>query len=116
MGNMGGRAIARTVGKLSAAAEKSAARLGYYSDDGGLYLQVSTTGAKSWVFRYKVSSKLYEMGLGPLPYRRASRSADQSASMPGTAARRARSARGVQGCTDASKARRGPGYGVPGMR
>jgi integrase len=36
------------------------------SDGGGLYLQVSASGAKSWVFRYKAGSKLYEMGLGPL--------------------------------------------------
>lgn len=33
---------------------------------GGLYLQVGTSGSKSWVFRYKVGSKLYEMGLGAL--------------------------------------------------
>ena len=58
--------MARTVGKLSAAAVKNAARRGYYGDGGGLYLQVSTSGTKSWVFRYKAGSKLYEMGLGPL--------------------------------------------------
>jgi integrase len=58
--------MARTVGKLSAVAIKNAARRGYYGDGGGLYLQVSTSGAKSWVFRYKAGHKLYEMGLGAL--------------------------------------------------
>src|ERR1700686_1031811 len=57
--------MARTVGKLSPVAVKNAARRGYYSGGGGLYLQVSPSGAKSWVFRYKAGSKLYEMGLGP---------------------------------------------------
>jgi integrase len=58
--------MARTVSKLSAVSVKNASRRGYYSDGGGLYLQVSPTGAKSWVFRYKVDGKLYEMGLGAL--------------------------------------------------
>jgi len=58
--------MARTVSKLSAATVKNASRRGYYSDGGGLYLQVGATGAKSWVFRYKVGGKLYEMGLGAL--------------------------------------------------
>jgi integrase len=58
--------MARTVGKLSTVAIKNAARRGYYSDGGGLYLQVGASGAKSWVFRYKAGGKLYEMGLGPL--------------------------------------------------
>jgi integrase len=58
--------MARTVGKLSAATVRNAARRGYYSDGGGLYLQVGATGSKSWVFRYKVGGKLYEMGLGAL--------------------------------------------------
>ena len=58
--------MVRVIGKLTQAMVKNAARRGYYSDGGGLYLQVSASGAKSWVFRYKVGSKLYEMGLGPL--------------------------------------------------
>src|SRR6516165_6344780 len=56
----------RVIGKLTQATVKNAARRGYYGDGGGLYLQVSASGSKSWVFRYKVGGKLYEMGLGPL--------------------------------------------------
>lgn len=35
-----------------------------YADGGGLYLQVSASGSKSWVFRYTVNGKKRDMGLG----------------------------------------------------
>lgn len=37
---------------------------GLYSDGLGLYMQVRGGGAKSWIFRYRVGSKLRDMGLG----------------------------------------------------
>jgi integrase len=58
--------MARTIGKLTALAATQARRRGYYGDGGGLYLQISPGGAKSWVFRFKDAGKLREMGLGPL--------------------------------------------------
>src|SRR5215208_4273170 len=58
--------MARKVGKLSALAVAQTKRRGYYSDGGGLFLQVSASGAKSWVFRFKEAGRLREMGLGPL--------------------------------------------------
>jgi integrase len=57
--------MARTIGKLTALAITQAKRRGYYGDGGGLLLQVSDGGAKSWVFRFKESGRLREMGLGP---------------------------------------------------
>ncbi|MFP3272229.1 MAG: integrase arm-type DNA-binding domain-containing protein [Paraburkholderia sp.] len=39
---------------------------GYYCDGGGLYLQVSRAGARSWVYRYRHEGRLREMGLGGL--------------------------------------------------
>lgn len=41
---------------------------GYYGDGGGLFLQVSNQGTKSWVFRFKspVTLKAREMGLGSI--------------------------------------------------
>lgn len=39
---------------------------GYHADGGGLYLQVTASGAKSWVFRYRFEGRRPEMGLGPL--------------------------------------------------
>src|SRR5438477_13014306 len=58
--------MARTMGKLTALAVERAKRRGYHGDGGGLYLQVSSSGSKSWVFRFKETGKLREMGLGPL--------------------------------------------------
>ena len=37
---------------------------GIYHDGGGLYLQVSTAGTKSWLFRYRLHGRMREMGLG----------------------------------------------------
>ena len=37
---------------------------GYYADGGGLYLQVSDAGTKSWIFRFTLHGKAREMGLG----------------------------------------------------
>lgn len=39
---------------------------GYYSDGNGLYLQVSRSQTKSWLFIYKIAGKKYEMGLGSI--------------------------------------------------
>jgi integrase len=58
--------VARVIGKLTALAVTQAKRRGYYGDGGGLFLQVSPNGAKSWVFRFKEAGKLREMGLGPV--------------------------------------------------
>jgi hypothetical protein len=54
------------IGKLTAVKVRQARRRGYYGDGGGLFLQVSTKGAKSWVFRFKLGTRLRVMGLGPL--------------------------------------------------
>jgi integrase len=37
---------------------------GYHHDGGGLYLQVTANGGKSWVFRYMLDKRAREMGLG----------------------------------------------------
>ncbi len=56
--------MARTIGKLTALAVTQAKRRGYYGDGGGLFLQVSASEAKSWVFCFKEAGKLRQMGLG----------------------------------------------------
>ncbi|WP_175041618.1 tyrosine-type recombinase/integrase [Duganella vulcania] len=38
---------------------------GLYGDGGGLTLQITSGGVKSWLFRYMMSGKAYGMGLGP---------------------------------------------------
>lgn len=37
---------------------------GYFGDGGGLWLQVSKSGSKSWVFRYTRNGQTHELGLG----------------------------------------------------
>lgn len=42
-------------------------KVGRHSDGGGLYLNVKSTGSKSWLFMWVVEGKRREMGLGPYP-------------------------------------------------
>lgn len=60
--------MARTANKLTDTAAKSAAlKPGRHSDGGGLYLNVSPAGSKSWLFMWTVAGKRREMGLGAYP-------------------------------------------------
>lgn len=56
--------MAREVHRLSAKAVEKTKQPGYYCDGGGLYLQVSPTLSRSWIFRYTRDGKGREMGLG----------------------------------------------------
>jgi integrase len=51
---------------LSSRRVQSLKTRGFYCDGGGLYLQVSRTGSKSWVFRYATGGRKRDMGLGSL--------------------------------------------------
>jgi integrase len=42
---------------------------GMHADGGGLYLRVSPTDARSWIFRYTLGGKRRDMGLGNYPLR-----------------------------------------------
>lgn len=61
-----GVSMARGIQKLSALQVDRTKKPGYYADGGGLYLQVTASGAKSWLFRFMLMSKAREMGLGSL--------------------------------------------------
>ena len=39
---------------------------GMHADGGGLYLQVTASGAKTWIYRFMLHGRAREMGLGPL--------------------------------------------------
>ncbi|HIE4188524.1 TPA: tyrosine-type recombinase/integrase [Stenotrophomonas maltophilia] len=54
------------INRLTARRVATIAEPGYHPDGGGLYLQVTASGAKSWVFRYRFEGRRPEMGLGPL--------------------------------------------------
>jgi integrase len=58
--------MARLVDKLTPLAVSKATKPGYYGDGAGLVLQVSKAGTKSWLFRFTLSGKQREMGLGPV--------------------------------------------------
>jgi integrase len=54
-------------GKLSAVEVAKAKGPAVLHDGGGLYLRVSPTGSKAWVFRFQLAGKRRDMGLGPFP-------------------------------------------------
>ncbi|MGB7196646.1 MAG: integrase arm-type DNA-binding domain-containing protein [Collimonas pratensis] len=56
----------RTINRLSAQAVARNIKPGLYSDGGGLYLQITVAGVKSWLFRYMRNGKARGMGIGPL--------------------------------------------------
>jgi integrase len=55
----------RKLHKLSAIQAQKLKVPGYYGDGGGLWLQVSRTLTRSWVFRFTLAGRAREMGLGP---------------------------------------------------
>src|SRR5207249_1117777 len=57
--------MARGTGRLSAVAVPKL-RPGMHADGGGLYLQVTASGARTWVYRFMLRGRAREMGLGPL--------------------------------------------------
>lgn len=61
--------MTRLKNKLTAKKVISLKSPGYFSDGGGLYLQVSISLSKSWLFIYKRAGKKFEVGLGGLETR-----------------------------------------------
>jgi integrase len=57
--------MARAIGRLSAVALPKL-KAGMHPDGGGLYLQVTRGGAKTWIYRFMLHGRAREMGLGPL--------------------------------------------------
>ncbi|WP_425407569.1 tyrosine-type recombinase/integrase [Hwanghaeella sp.] len=58
--------MARAINKLSARFVATAATPGRYADGGGLYLQIAQGGSKSWLYRFMMSGRSRQMGLGPV--------------------------------------------------
>jgi len=59
--------MARSALKLTALAVKKISAKGWYPDGNGLYLQVSPTITKSWVYRYTMNGSERRQGLGAYP-------------------------------------------------
>ena len=58
--------MSRAIHKLNAKKVEHLKETGLYGDGGGLYLQVTAAGVRSWLFRYMRKGKARGMGLGPL--------------------------------------------------
>lgn len=52
--------------KLTAKAVEKKTKPGLYGDGGGLTLQITKAGVKSWLYRYMMDGKAHAMGLGPV--------------------------------------------------
>ena len=61
-----GVSMAREINRLSARRVATVRKAGYYPDGGNLWLQLSTGGTKSWIFRFTLNGRSREMGLGSL--------------------------------------------------
>ena len=53
-----------SVNKLTDRAVRGLKEPGYHADGGGLYLQVTQGGSRSWIYRYSIEGRRREMGLG----------------------------------------------------
>jgi len=58
--------MGHSIERLTAMQVTKLSKPGYYPDGANLYLQITATGAKSWIFRYTLDGKAREMGLGGL--------------------------------------------------
>jgi integrase len=58
--------MGRQVARLTALKVGRLKEPGLYPDGGGLYLQITGTGARSWLYRFMLNGRAREMGLGPL--------------------------------------------------
>jgi integrase len=61
-----GTVMARTINRLSARAVSTTDKPGMLADGGGLYLQITASGAKTWIYRFTMFGKKRDMGLGSL--------------------------------------------------
>ena len=56
--------MARTLYRLTDRIVRSSTAPGYHADGGGLYLQISRAGTKSWVYRFTLNGRTRDKGLG----------------------------------------------------
>lgn len=58
--------MARQIERLTAHTVRKVTDRGLHADGAGLYLQVTPSGGKSWVFRFTLDGRTRDMGLGPV--------------------------------------------------
>jgi hypothetical protein len=92
--------MGRTLNKLTALQVSKASAEGLYLDGGGLYLRISATGSKKWIFRYK----RHDMGLGGYPAVMLAGARQKATEARELLARGRRSHPGPQGCGSCERA------------
>src|SRR6516164_230501 len=63
-GRKGVGGMAQIINQLTALKVLKIKTPGYHADGGGLWLQVTQAGGKSWIFTYSLRGRSREMGLG----------------------------------------------------
>jgi hypothetical protein len=58
--------VAQKLHRLTALTVSRLSKPGLYADGGGLYLRIGRNGSRSWTFRFTLSGRAREMGLGGL--------------------------------------------------
>jgi len=58
--------MSRQLHRLTAVKINRLLEPGQYPDGGGLYFQISRSGSRSWIFKFTLSGRTREMGMGPL--------------------------------------------------
>jgi hypothetical protein len=56
--------MARATKQLTAVKVNALRTKGLHADGDGLYLQITGTGSKSWIFRFKSNGRVRDMGWG----------------------------------------------------
>ena len=56
--------MAKTTNRLTAISVKNLKEKGLYADGSGLYLRITDTGTKGWIFRFTLGTRTRDMGLG----------------------------------------------------
>src|SRR5262245_45092651 len=56
--------MAKKINRLSPRGVATEGEVGYHADGGNLWLQVTKSGAKTWIFRFTLGGRSREMGLG----------------------------------------------------
>jgi integrase len=59
--------MAKTMERLSALRVTALKSPGYFADGGNLYLRITPSGARGWIFRYAINGRTRDMGLGAFP-------------------------------------------------
>lgn len=97
--------MARQLHRLPPRAAITTSVAGRYSDGGGLYLVVSPTGSRKWVFRFRWRGKLSDMGLGSASVVPLSRARERAAEA------RLKIAEGINPLSEKRAARTIPAFG-----